>query len=98
AALGQLRALTVLALKMADVSKAGCLFPDGEKVRKELEEEEEEEEEDGEEGISEVVLREYSTMHNGCFYGRCLGFQVRNLGGTVRSSGIFWGFFGIILG
>ncbi|XP_067172949.1 hormone-sensitive lipase isoform X2 [Apteryx mantelli] len=29
--------------------------------------------EDG--GISELVLREYSTMHNGCFYGRCLGFQ-----------------------
>ncbi|XP_068856078.1 hormone-sensitive lipase-like, partial [Aphelocoma coerulescens] len=34
-----------------------------------------EEEEEEEEGISEVVLREYSTMHNGCFYGRCLGFQ-----------------------
>ncbi|GAB0200401.1 hormone-sensitive lipase [Grus japonensis] len=26
-------------------------------------------------GLSELVLREYSTMHNGCFYGRCLGFQ-----------------------
>ncbi|XP_071277272.1 hormone-sensitive lipase-like isoform X2 [Agelaius tricolor] len=76
AALGQLRALTVLALKMAEISKPGCLFPDGEKVRKELgKDEEEEEEEEEEEGISEVVLREYSTMHNGCFYGRCLGFQ-----------------------
>ncbi|NXL73856.1 LIPS lipase, partial [Leptocoma aspasia] len=69
AALGQLRALLVLAGKMAEISKPGCLFPDGEKVGKEEEEEEEE-------GISEVVLREYSTMHNGCFYGRCLGFQV----------------------
>ncbi|NXV59306.1 LIPS lipase, partial [Molothrus ater] len=87
AALGQLRALTVLALKMAEISKPGCLFPDGEKVRKELEKDEEEEEEEEEEGISEVVLREYSTMHNGCFYGRCLGFQVRNLGS-------FWDFFG----
>ncbi|NXL12819.1 LIPS lipase, partial [Mesembrinibis cayennensis] len=29
-----------------------------------------------EDGLSEQVLREYSTMHNGCFYGRCLGFQV----------------------
>ncbi|XP_039566005.1 hormone-sensitive lipase-like, partial [Passer montanus] len=74
AALGQLRALVVLAAKMAAMAEPGCLFPDGEKVRKDLEEEEEEEE--GEEGISEVVLREYSTMHNGCFYGRCLGFQM----------------------
>ncbi|NXT42168.1 LIPS lipase, partial [Pelecanoides urinatrix] len=29
-----------------------------------------------EEGLSELMLREYSTMQNGCFYGRCLGFQV----------------------
>ncbi|NWW23684.1 LIPS lipase, partial [Falcunculus frontatus] len=72
AALGQLRALLVLAGRLAELSEPGCLFPDGEKVGKEEEEEEEEEEE----GISEVVLREYSTMHNGCFYGRCLGFQV----------------------
>ncbi|CAM9123802.1 unnamed protein product, partial [Bubo scandiacus] len=28
-----------------------------------------------EDGLSELVLREYRTMHNGCFYGRCLGFQ-----------------------
>ncbi|NXV24958.1 LIPS lipase, partial [Cepphus grylle] len=28
-----------------------------------------------EDGLSEMMLREYSTMHNGCFYGRCLGFQ-----------------------
>ncbi|EOA94105.1 Hormone-sensitive lipase, partial [Anas platyrhynchos] len=28
-----------------------------------------------ESGLSEAVLKEYSTMHNGCFYGRCLGFQ-----------------------
>uniref|UniRef100_A0AAT9S750 Hormone-sensitive lipase n=1 Tax=Taeniopygia guttata TaxID=59729 RepID=A0AAT9S750_TAEGU len=69
AALGQLRALLVLAAKMAAAAKGGRLFPDGE------DNEEEEEEEEGEEGISAVVLREYSTMHNGCFYGRCLGFQ-----------------------
>ncbi|XP_064557220.1 hormone-sensitive lipase-like, partial [Zonotrichia leucophrys gambelii] len=76
AALGQLRAMAVLAVKMAEVSKDGRLFPDGEKVRKDLEEEEEEEEEEEDgESISEVVLREFSTMHNGCFYGRCLGFQ-----------------------
>ncbi|NXJ30428.1 LIPS lipase, partial [Dicrurus megarhynchus] len=90
AALGQLRALLVL-------SRPGCLFPDGGKVGKEEEEEEEEEEE----GISEVVLREYSTMHNGCFYGRCLGFQVRvwrffwdflGVSGVVWES---WNFFGI---
>lgn len=29
-----------------------------------------------EDGVSELVLREYCTMRNGCFYGRCLGFQV----------------------
>ncbi|NXH52628.1 LIPS lipase, partial [Rhabdornis inornatus] len=86
AALGQLRALLVLASKMAAVSEPGCLFPDGEKVGKEEEEEEEEEEE----GISEVVLREYSTMQNGCFYGRCLGFQVSGLG-AFRG---FWEFLG----
>ncbi|NXR18681.1 LIPS lipase, partial [Cinclus mexicanus] len=89
AALGQLRALLVLAGKMAAVSKPGCLFPDGG---------EEEEEEEEEEGISEVVLREYSTMHNGCFYGRCLGFQVRAFrgsgGGFGVFRGIFWGFLG----
>lgn len=27
--------------------------------------------------LSERFVREYSTMHKGCFYGRCLGFQVR---------------------
>ncbi|XP_075439963.1 hormone-sensitive lipase-like isoform X2 [Ascaphus truei] len=32
-----------------------------------------------ERGLSEEFLREYSTMHKGCFYGRCLGFQVRPL-------------------
>ncbi|XP_037236611.1 hormone-sensitive lipase [Falco rusticolus] len=26
-------------------------------------------------GLAQLVLREYSTMHNACFYGRCLGFQ-----------------------
>lgn len=30
-----------------------------------------------ESGLSESFVREYSTMHKGCFYGRCLGFQVR---------------------
>ncbi|XP_048149193.1 hormone-sensitive lipase, partial [Corvus hawaiiensis] len=69
AALAQLRALLALAARMAQVARGGCLFPDG--VKQQQEEEEEEEEE----GISEVVLREYSTMQNGCFYGRCLGFQ-----------------------
>ncbi|XP_029695185.1 LOW QUALITY PROTEIN: hormone-sensitive lipase [Takifugu rubripes] len=28
-----------------------------------------------ESGLSESFVREYSTMHKGCFYGRCLGFQ-----------------------
>ncbi|XP_075696394.1 hormone-sensitive lipase isoform X2 [Rhinoderma darwinii] len=28
-----------------------------------------------ERGLSEDFLKEYSTMHKGCFYGRCLGFQ-----------------------
>ncbi|XP_021239668.1 hormone-sensitive lipase isoform X2 [Numida meleagris] len=28
-----------------------------------------------ESGLGEAVLQEYSTMHCGCFYGRCLGFQ-----------------------
>ncbi|NWI61841.1 LIPS lipase, partial [Calyptomena viridis] len=75
-ALGQLRALLCLAGRLLEVSKPGCLFPDGEKVEKCVGKEEEEEEEEEEEGVSELVLREYSTMHNGCFYGRCLGFQV----------------------
>ncbi|XP_061675268.1 hormone-sensitive lipase isoform X2 [Syngnathoides biaculeatus] len=26
-------------------------------------------------GLSESFVREYSSMHKGCFYGRCLGFQ-----------------------
>ncbi|NXE71839.1 LIPS lipase, partial [Calcarius ornatus] len=90
AALGQLRALVVLATKMAEMAKPGRLFPDVEEEK----EDEEEEEEGGEEGISEVVLREYSTMHNGCFYGRCLGFQVRNFG----FFSVLLGFFGIFLG
>ncbi|NXY62185.1 LIPS lipase, partial [Callaeas wilsoni] len=85
------RALPALAGKLAELSESGCLFPDGEKVGKEEEEEEEEE------GISEVVLREYSTMQNGCFYGRCLGFQVRLLGSFGRFWE-FWGIFGDFLG
>ncbi|XP_068097615.1 hormone-sensitive lipase isoform X2 [Hyperolius riggenbachi] len=28
-----------------------------------------------ERGLSEEFLKEYSTMHKGCFYGRCMGFQ-----------------------
>ncbi|CAM5176393.1 unnamed protein product [Eretmochelys imbricata] len=28
-----------------------------------------------ERGLTELVLQEYSTLHKGCFYGRCLGFQ-----------------------
>ncbi|XP_077312729.1 hormone-sensitive lipase isoform X2 [Lithobates pipiens] len=28
-----------------------------------------------ERGLSEEFMREYSTMHKGCFYGRCMGFQ-----------------------
>ncbi|XP_068998457.1 hormone-sensitive lipase isoform X1 [Embiotoca jacksoni] len=28
-----------------------------------------------ESGLSESFLREYASMHKGCFYGRCLGFQ-----------------------
>ncbi|XP_056187497.1 LOW QUALITY PROTEIN: hormone-sensitive lipase-like, partial [Falco biarmicus] len=34
-------------------------------------------------GAGAAVLREYSTMHNACFYGRCLGFQV-GLGGALH--------------
>uniref|UniRef100_A0AAQ6IJS2 Hormone-sensitive lipase n=1 Tax=Anabas testudineus TaxID=64144 RepID=A0AAQ6IJS2_ANATE len=28
-----------------------------------------------ESGLSESFVREYASMHKGCFYGRCLGFQ-----------------------
>lgn len=28
-----------------------------------------------ERGLTQLVLREYCTLHKGCFYGRCLGFQ-----------------------
>uniref|UniRef100_A0A3P9HC72 Hormone-sensitive lipase n=1 Tax=Oryzias latipes TaxID=8090 RepID=A0A3P9HC72_ORYLA len=28
-----------------------------------------------ESGLSESFIREYASMHKGCFYGRCLGFQ-----------------------
>ncbi|NXX46592.1 LIPS lipase, partial [Tricholaema leucomelas] len=61
-ALAQLRALLCLAQKLLARNRPGCLFPP------------EEEEEEGC-GVSELLLREYSTMRNGCFYGRCLGFQ-----------------------
>ncbi|XP_032985244.1 hormone-sensitive lipase isoform X1 [Rhinolophus ferrumequinum] len=30
---------------------------------------------DGDEGLTTDFLREYITLHKGCFYGRCLGFQ-----------------------
>ncbi|XP_042564954.1 hormone-sensitive lipase isoform X2 [Clupea harengus] len=28
-----------------------------------------------ESGLSQTFMREYASMHKGCFYGRCLGFQ-----------------------
>ncbi|KAL0172021.1 hypothetical protein M9458_032332, partial [Cirrhinus mrigala] len=28
-----------------------------------------------ESGLSQTFLREYASMHKGCFYGRCVGFQ-----------------------
>lgn len=39
---------------------------------------------EGDEGLITEFLREYVTLHKGCFYGRCLGFQVSPL---LRSSG-----------
>uniref|UniRef100_H9H6M4 Lipase E, hormone sensitive type n=1 Tax=Monodelphis domestica TaxID=13616 RepID=H9H6M4_MONDO len=36
---------------------------------------------EGDGGLSADFLREYGTLHKGCFYGRCLGFQVRATGG-----------------
>nr|XP_060640196.1 hormone-sensitive lipase-like [Anolis sagrei ordinatus] len=30
-----------------------------------------------ERGLSQLFLREYTAMQKGCFYGRCMGFQVR---------------------
>ncbi|NXK17009.1 LIPS lipase, partial [Arenaria interpres] len=63
AALAQLRALLCLAQRLLTHNRPGCLFPPAG--------------EDGGDGLSRAVLREYSTMSNGCFYGRCLGFQVR---------------------
>uniref|UniRef100_G1RIH1 Hormone-sensitive lipase n=1 Tax=Nomascus leucogenys TaxID=61853 RepID=G1RIH1_NOMLE len=30
---------------------------------------------EGDEGLTADFLREYVTLHKGCFYGRCLGFQ-----------------------
>ncbi|XP_038623156.1 hormone-sensitive lipase isoform X2 [Tachyglossus aculeatus] len=30
---------------------------------------------EGDGGLSAEFLREYATLHKGCFYGRCLGFQ-----------------------
>ncbi|NXN95338.1 LIPS lipase, partial [Rhinopomastus cyanomelas] len=59
AALAQLRALLCIAQRLLAHSPPGCLFPPSE----------------GEDGLSEMVLREFSTMRNACFYGRCLGFQ-----------------------
>lgn len=29
------------------------------------------------EGLSRRFINEYTSMHKACFYGRCLGFQVR---------------------
>uniref|UniRef100_A0A2K5NDV8 Hormone-sensitive lipase n=1 Tax=Cercocebus atys TaxID=9531 RepID=A0A2K5NDV8_CERAT len=34
---------------------------------------------EGDEGLTADFLREYVTLHKGCFYGRCLGFQVSPL-------------------
>ncbi|XP_068780375.1 hormone-sensitive lipase isoform X1 [Struthio camelus] len=72
AALAQLRALLCLAQRLLTHNRPGCLF-----AHDDDEEEEEKDEEGGRgsAGLSALVLREYSTMHNGCFYGRCLGFQ-----------------------
>ncbi|NWU88332.1 LIPS lipase, partial [Onychorhynchus coronatus] len=88
AALGQLRAVLCLAGRMLQVARPGSLFPDGDEAEGEREAGgKEEEEEEEKEGMSELVLREYSTMHNGCFYGRCLGFQVR-FGGRFGVFGV----------
>lgn len=44
---------------------------------------------EGDEGVTADFLREYVTLHKGCFYGRCLGFQVSPLpcpsGPTVKA-------------
>ncbi|XP_061875814.1 hormone-sensitive lipase-like, partial [Colius striatus] len=60
AALTQIKALLGLAGRILERNPPGSLFPA-----------------EGEEGedLSQMVLREYSTMSNGCFYGRCIGFQ-----------------------
>nr|AAH78888.1 Lipe protein [Rattus norvegicus] len=34
---------------------------------------------EGDEGLSADFLQDYVTLHKGCFYGRCLGFQVSPL-------------------
>lgn len=34
---------------------------------------------EGDEGFTADFLQEYVTLHKGCFYGRCLGFQVSPL-------------------
>lgn len=43
-----------------------------------------------ESGLSQSFVREYASMHKGCFYGRCLGFQVRLLMASqlLRSSAL----------
>ncbi|XP_061228047.1 hormone-sensitive lipase, partial [Neopsephotus bourkii] len=73
AALAQVRALLCLAQRLLAENPPGALFPpEGDDVSGAAE---------GEDGgggrdrVSEEVLSEFSTMRNGCFYGRCLGFQ-----------------------
>lgn len=37
-----------------------------------------------ERGLSEEFVRQYASMHKGCFYGRCVGSQVRREEGRER--------------
>lgn len=75
AALTQLRALLYLAQRLLAQHPPGCLFP--ELPSAETPATTTANGASAGPGLTELMLREYSTMHKGCFYGRCLGFQVR---------------------
>lgn len=38
------------------------------------------------EDLSRRFVNEYTSMHKACFYGRCLGFQVRSFGPVCARS------------
>ena len=70
--LGQLRACLYYAQKLMTYCQEGQLFADEETL---------------DDALAEQLMEDVEMLSQDCFYGRCLGFQVRS----------YWGFFTVHL-